>query len=235
MAQLSTLHLNIVFFLSIALLSGVVFITLRNPSKKARKEQLSEEDFWHSLNVSFFDKHGREEDRQMLLEAMLDFGCRKLKLANGLLLERKGESYAVHTLVSDSYAMQGVFLKGKTIPGPDLYCGRTWAQNDVLAIEYAGITEWRNHRSYRLYGIETYIGVPVRENGELFGVLCFFDQHPRDLFFSRGERDFMNTLSSWTAVVLGKKLPGENSSDFAADARESSFVRGKIPNTDLST
>ena len=85
------------------------------------------------------------------------------------------------------------------------YCKITLANDDVLAIDHVGESEYRNEEFYRDFGFESYIGVPLRINGKVFGTLNFASPHPRKEPFTTADKDFIRLMGRWISTMIERK------------------------------
>ncbi|HSC35072.1 MAG TPA: PAS domain S-box protein [Thermodesulfobacteriota bacterium] len=85
------------------------------------------------------------------------------------------------------------------------YCKITLANDDVLAIDHVGGSEYRNEEFYRVFGFESYIGVPLRINGKVFGTLNFASPHPRKKPFTTADKDFIRLMGRWISTMIERK------------------------------
>jgi hypothetical protein len=128
---------------------------------------------------------------------LLQFGCKGLDLDMAILNfgERKNFSASMQQIASvgsvDSYL---AYLQQHF---PQSYCAKTVASHSLLCIDYASISEWRNHPAHKALGFETYLGISVPLDHSLTASLAFFSKMPRKQFFSPEEREFAQTLGKW--------------------------------------
>lgn len=85
------------------------------------------------------------------------------------------------------------------------YCKITLANDDVLAIDHVGESEYRNEEFYSVFGFESYIGVPLRINGKVFGTLNFASPHPRKESFTTADKDFIRLMGRWVSTMIERK------------------------------
>lgn len=85
---------------------------------------------------------------------------------------------------------------------------------------------FQEHPGLELYGIESYIAVPLRRrNGEFLGTLCALDTEPREL------RDEDLDLFSLLAELLSHQLEAEDEREESALALRAASERGKLRDT----
>lgn len=71
---------------------------------------------------------------------------------------------------------------GSQLPIETTLCQEARLRREAIAFDHASQDPvYRNHITPRLYGIESYISVPIiRRDGSYFGNLCAVDRHPAD-------------------------------------------------------
>jgi PAS domain S-box-containing protein len=85
------------------------------------------------------------------------------------------------------------------------YCKITLAADDIVAIDHVGESEFRNEECYKSFGFESYIAVPLRINGGVFGTLNFASSHPRKEPFTQEDKDFVRLMGRWISTMVERK------------------------------
>lgn len=85
------------------------------------------------------------------------------------------------------------------------YCKITLAANDVIALDHVGKSKYKNDVSYTEFGFETYIAVPLRINGSIFGTLNFASPYPRGAPFTKADKDFVRLMARWISTMIERK------------------------------
>jgi hypothetical protein len=102
---------------------------------------------------------------------------------------------------------------GQVLPRSLLFCGMLSRERASLAIDYAGISDWRRHPAHADLGWECYIGVR-RELSTGEGLtIAFYHSRSRDTLFSPGEKKLVGQLGDWVAAIL------ERERGFAVEAK----------------
>ncbi|UOA33841.1 Sensor histidine kinase ResE (plasmid) [Sulfitobacter sp. DSM 110093] len=91
---------------------------------------------------------------------------------------------------------------GTTFNVNGTYCLYTLNNDEVTAFHHAGKQEISSHPCYQNFGLESYIGAPLRCENEFFGTLNFSDRAPRQAPFRQKEFEFVAFLARW----LGNEL-----------------------------
>ena len=99
-------------------------------------------------------------------------------------------------VVSDDAGFEGV-VEGRTSPLSDSYCRFTVAGNPELTVLNAGRDIPRDDPAYETFGFETYVGIPVRVGGNLYGTLCLADADPDQTTPSKSFRSFLSFVATW--------------------------------------
>ncbi len=128
----------------------------------------------------------------------LAVGAAHLGLEFGIISHIVGDTYHVVSQVSPPDTLQD----GQTFPFGLTYCSMTIEQDGVLAIEDMGHSTHMGHPCYQTFQLETYIGAPVRLDGEIYGTVNFSSSRPYDRHFDEGDREFVQLLARWTESAM---------------------------------
>lgn len=132
------------------------------------------------------------------LRRALSLGARYLGLSNGIISQIKGEEYRVHV----QFSAQGQRDAPSVSPLAKTYCSLTLKQQEVVAEDDIPTSQYRQHPAYLLSQIETYIGVPLWINGEVYGTLCFNSRKTRHHQYDALDKDFVRLLARWISSVV---------------------------------
>lgn len=155
---------------------------------------------WDELN--FFERHGSKPEGR--IEAALHMGCEKLGVPNSIVLLQQGANCCVQNVASlDGSEFR--FVVGQILPRSLLFCGMLGRDRPSLAIDYAGISDWRRHPAHAELGWESYIGVR-RELSTGEGLtIAFYHSRSREALFSPGEKKLVGQLGDWVAAILERE------------------------------
>jgi PAS domain S-box-containing protein len=103
------------------------------------------------------------------------------------------------------YDESGKLTQGLECDLAKTYCKITLANDDVFAVDNVGESEYKNEDFYRVFGFESYIGVPLRINGRVFGTLNFAGPNPRKEPFTKADKDFVRLMGRWIATKIERK------------------------------
>ena len=79
------------------------------------------------------------------------------------------------------------------------------AANGPVGFEHVAQTEISTHPAYRCFGLEAYIGMPVKVKGALYGTLNFSRPRPRPRVFSDIDIDALKLMSAWVGSELSRR------------------------------
>lgn len=91
---------------------------------------------------------------------------------------------------------------GSTFDINGTYCLHTLANADVTFFHHAGQQDISTHPCYETFGLESYIGAPLKTAGALFGTLNFSGTAPRPAPFSKAQIQFVQFLARWLSSEL---------------------------------
>lgn len=163
---------------------------------------------WEELN--FFERHGANPEGR--IEAALHVGCEKLGVPNAIVTLQQGENCCVQNVASLDGSGDR-FVVGQVLPRSLLFCGMLGRERDALAIDYAGISDWRRHSAHADLGWESYIGVRRElSNGDGL-TIAFYHSRSRESLFNAAEKKLAGQLGDWVAAIL------ERERSFAVEAK----------------
>ncbi len=132
------------------------------------------------------------------LTATLKAGVDNLGMELGIISQIEGEEYKVLYFFPESSGLSNgqLFELGNT------YCSITLAAKDIVAIDEMKTSEYASHPCYDAFKLESYIGVPIKMNGEPFGTLNFSHSKGRRTPFTDSDQDFVRLMGQWVSRVL---------------------------------
>jgi hypothetical protein len=165
---------------------------------------------WQDIASSLFHRYGENMDWSERVELALQGGLKKLGIGCGVALIRNGQN--VHPLafvVSNPALAERILREGK-FPAAMSYCDLLNSGRDNLAIDFASLSDWRNHSAHQQLGWETFIGTQRSlSSGEQL-TIAFFDQRAREHIYTPEEKEFVSQLSIWIgAIVSSEKTQAE--------------------------
>ncbi|MDP2561500.1 sensor domain-containing diguanylate cyclase [Psychrobium sp. 1_MG-2023] len=131
---------------------------------------------------------------------LLNMGLERLNLDIGILSRIKGDTYTVIQCVTpDEVEM----APGDQFEYKNTYCEITCREKSVIAVEHFAINDhYATHPAYSAFGLESYIGVPIFIEGELYGTLNFSSVKPYPRKFHEFDLDVIQLMASWIEVEI---------------------------------
>ena len=116
----------------------------------------------------------------------------------GLLSQVEGDSYTVVA----SHAPEAGVEPGATFRLGETYCCLTLEADDLLEIDYTDRSPYRAHPCYSAFGLESYVGAPIRVGSHVWGTLNFSSPEPRAEPLTEADLDLIRLLAVWVGGVL---------------------------------
>lgn len=135
-----------------------------------------------------------EERLDEEIDGALRVALEQLRLELGIVSRIAGDDYEVLNVVAPETLP---LVPGQRFSLGQTYCSITYAADDVVTIDEMGASPHRSHPAYASIGLESYIGVPLRVDGERVGTLNFSSAKRRDGDFGPLERGFVRLVASW--------------------------------------
>jgi diguanylate cyclase (GGDEF)-like protein/PAS domain S-box-containing protein len=135
------------------------------------------------------------------IQALLELGCQRFSMAIGILARVQGERYEVVAVRSaDNAIVCGVVLELS-----DTRDRETLEDRSIVSFEQARSSPRNAHPAFAAWGMESYLGAPVRVAGRIFGTLSFAAPDPRATPFKAADLEFLKLMTLW----LGGELERE--------------------------
>ncbi|GLT16480.1 hypothetical protein GCM10007938_02560 [Vibrio zhanjiangensis] len=135
-------------------------------------------------------------DIQIIQLIML--GLERFNLDIGILSRIENDVYTVLYCVTP----EDVELNpGDTFDFNATYCQITCKSFGLVAIENMGNDDkYAKHPAYQAFGLESYIGIPIFVDGEIFGTFNFSSPQPYPRAFEEADIDALHLMASWIEV-----------------------------------
>lgn len=133
--------------------------------------------------------------------AILELGCQRFGMEIGILAKVQEERYEVVAVCSPDNSI----VRGAVLELSDTYCRETLAARATVSFEHAAGSPRQAHPAYSAWGMESYLGAPVRVAGRIFGTLNFANPDPRPTPFKPADLEFLKLMTLW----LGGELERE--------------------------
>jgi len=134
------------------------------------------------------------------IKQILIMGLERLNLDIGILSKIENNLYVVkHCEVPEGVELSS----GNEFDFDTTYCHITCQANGPVALEHIGEHDQHaSHPAYETFGLESYIGIPIKLNGELYGTLNFSSAHPYPRKFKKVDIDALQLMASWIEVEI---------------------------------
>jgi PAS domain S-box-containing protein len=135
-------------------------------------------------------------DAEAQLRSALVIGSRYLGLPRGNVSRVQGNQYHVKINVGQKC--------NHDLVGPlsNYFCETTLLNKDVFCCDEISQSEYASHAACKVNKVDTYIGVPIWLQGNIYGVLSFDSEHSRYQGYDDLDKDFMRLLARWVGVTL---------------------------------
>jgi len=135
------------------------------------------------------------------LHRLLALGRERLGMDIGIVARVDGPTYHV---VQAHLAGNGIVPSDK-FDLASTYCERTLAADGPIGFVHAGSSEMRSHPAYAEFGLESYLGTPIRTAAGVFGTLNFSSSAPRDSPFDDVDVDAVQLMATWISGELARR------------------------------
>lgn len=126
-------------------------------------------------------------------QKMLAIGCQHFGLDFGFLAHVEGNRYEIIAVQTpdNSVAVGDVFDIRQS------FCLEALRMSEPLCIEHASACDWCHHPGYSGFHMETYIGMRVIVNNNIYGMLCFCSQVPCQKPFNAVDKELLKLMAQW--------------------------------------
>ena len=145
-------------------------------------------------------RSGTNDDIKRALE--LAASCFDMKL--GIIGRVEGDAFFVEHL---HRGVQVDLDEGQRLDLAKTFCSIALAAGDVVTIDSMNASEYRDHPCYQDLRLESYIGVPLRVDGELHGTLSFSALTPKPSPWNERDRRLLRLIARWVeSSILRQRL-----------------------------
>ena len=175
---------------------------------------------------------GQNSDFEQKLQNLLAMGRRQFNLDVGILSHienidtENGRYEIIAAQMPNNLNFQGVTLDLK-----QTYCAEIVHAKKPLCILSASTSQWHNHPGFKVFQVETYIGVPVIVSGQLYGTLCFVSLTPRQTPFKDIEIELLRLMAQW----IGGEIERHQAAQELAQARDVALAATRAKSEFLAT
>lgn len=176
-------------------LGGQIMFTQSNSEHVVSSEQIIRRLY----QITYDYKKGFEHQVTQLLE----MGLERFGLDIGILSKVEQNEYIIQSCKAPaSFAIKA----GDKFDLSATYCSITCAAKGPVAFEHvAKDAKLAIHPAYKAFSLESYIGIPIRLNDELYGTLNFSSPYPTHRKFLDIDIDALQLMASWIEVELIRK------------------------------
>ncbi|MCP4341886.1 MAG: response regulator [Desulfobulbaceae bacterium] len=129
---------------------------------------------------------------------LLQEGLTMLRLDLGIVSKIQDNSYTVLFFSPSSAALE----RGQILDLNTTFCAVTFQNQDVVDIDDVTDSPYSGHPCYSVFGLESYIGVPLFVEDTPYGTLHFSSTIPRSTPFSDADRNFVRLMGRWIETCL---------------------------------
>lgn len=140
---------------------------------------------------------------EIQIKELLKMGLERFNLDIGILSKIDENQYVVkYCVVPDDVEL----ISGSAFDLDTTYCHITCGVDAPLALEHIGEhDQYASHPAYEAFGLESYIGMPIKLNGKLYGTLNFSSPAPYKREFKAVDIDALLLMTSWIEVELVRR------------------------------
>jgi signal transduction histidine kinase len=135
------------------------------------------------------------------VQDLLQMGCERFALEIGILAEIEGNKYTIRQVSSPDDSLK----PGQSFDLSETYCEQTVAADGPIGFGGVLNTGRQRHPAYASFGLEAYLGVPVRIDGRAYGTLNFSSRSARADEFSQQEFTLIRLMGLWVAHELARQ------------------------------
>lgn len=137
------------------------------------------------------------------IEQLLEMGLERFNLDIAILSKIENERYIVQYCVTPD---EVELSPGNEFELQNTYCHITCQSDAPTAFEHvAKHEEHACHPAYKAFGLESYIGVPIKIAGKLYGTLNFSSAMPYQRKFKEVDIDALQLMTSWIQTELVRR------------------------------
>ncbi|MEM9188178.1 MAG: ATP-binding protein [Myxococcota bacterium] len=155
------------------------------------------------------------------IQDMLRNVTRHLGLEFGIVSRVEGGRYRVDHV----FAADGSIPQGAEFDLGDTYCSLTLAADDVVDFGEANGSSYGSHPCYQAFGLESYIGMPIRIRERTDGTLNFSSRRPRSGGYTETERDLVRLFARWVGRTMERQ---EVTRELITAARSADLLRASL-------
>jgi diguanylate cyclase (GGDEF)-like protein len=136
------------------------------------------------------------------VKRLLQLGLTRFNLEIGILASIHEDTYTVvHQVSPDELPLQD----GTQFPLGDTYCSITMEADEPVGFDHVGTSSIAKHPAYHSFGLEAYVGIPVKVDSDVYGTLNFSSPTPKPRAFSDVDIDTLKLMAVWVGSELSRR------------------------------
>ncbi len=139
---------------------------------------------------------------QRQAKELIQLGLERFQMDIGILSRIEGEHYSVvYCVAPDDVPLSDDDAFGLR----ETYCDLTVSAQGPLVIEHMGESSHKSHPAYKGFGLEAYVGIPIRTQEQLYGTLNFSSTRPMERQFREIDLDALRLMAHWLEGELHRR------------------------------
>lgn len=136
------------------------------------------------------------------IKRILRLGLTRFNLEIGILSNIQDNKYTVvHQVSPETIPLSD----GVEFPLGDTYCSVTMKADGPVGFESVRNSSISEHPAYRAFGLEAYIGIPVRVKNSVYGTLNFSSPNPQLRAYSDVDIEALKLIAAWVGSELSRR------------------------------
>ncbi|MDN3610151.1 diguanylate cyclase [Vibrio ostreicida] len=144
--------------------------------------------------------HDYQKGFDIQIIQLLMLGLERFNLDIGILSKIEGDKYTVlHSVSPENIGISS----GDQFNYHSTYCHITCGSFGPVFVEHIGIhRQYSKHPAYKALGLESYIGIPIFVEDEVYGTLNFSSAVPYPRKFQEIDIDALKLMATWVEVEI---------------------------------
>ncbi|WKN32556.1 PAS domain S-box protein [Porifericola rhodea] len=170
---------------------------------KSKKAELRQKRFQKGMKaLNLIASRGNLEFEEQIDKSLVEVSA-FLGMPLGLISRiEDGQCFVEHSVRT---AIGLPDLRNRVSPLSHGYCSIAYRENDIVSIRHLSESEYANHPAHAEIKMESYIGVPIRVEDKVYGIVNFMDISPRAQDFSEEEREFVCLFARWVGSTIERR------------------------------
>jgi signal transduction histidine kinase/CheY-like chemotaxis protein len=161
------------------------------------------------------------------LQHILQIGCSSLGMTNAMFLRVAGQHCTIETMVGEQVKAR----VGETYGLAGSYCEWTMTSREPVTFDRPDSSDWKPPSCDPLIDPQAYAGMAVVVEGEICGVVCFWNVRPRDRAIAGYEKVFLKLCAQW----IGHEIEREASEKGIRAAKDQAEAANRAKSEFLAT